>query len=170
MTTLSMKPWLAVAAVVFIIDQISKQMAQHWLVLGETVPVFPSLNLHLIYNTGAAFSLLSEAGGWQRWFLIVASIAICIVLIGWLKRLEQGERMEGFAIALILGGALGNLLDRLIYGHVIDFLDTYYEHYHWPVFNIADICVSVGVLSIVLLVLKEDDAKPQGKKTNQHKK
>ena len=112
----------------------------------------PSFNLTLLYNPGAAFSLLSEAGGWQRWFFIIVTIIVCAILWPILKKLkpeEPGAFMSAMGIALIMGGALGNLVDRLFRGAVVDFLDFYYRTYHWPTFNIADISITVGALMII---------------------
>ena len=109
----------------------------------------PSLNLTLVYNTGAAFSLLADAGGWQRWFLIGIALAVCALLWSWLVKLDPAERVSAAGISLVLGGAAANAMDRLVRGHVVDFLDVYYRGYHWPTFNVADACITVGALLIV---------------------
>ena len=119
---------------------------------GRPYPIMPSFNLTLLYNPGAAFSLLSEAGGWQRWFFIIVTIIVCAVLWSILKKLkpeEPGAFMSAMGIALIMGGALGNLVDRFFRGAVVDFLDFYYRAYHWPTFNIADMSITVGALMII---------------------
>ncbi|HBK83585.1 MAG TPA: signal peptidase II, partial [Flavobacterium sp.] len=106
--------------------------------LYQSIPVMPFFNLTYVHNTGAAFSFLSQAGGWQRWFFALLAIVVSGVLVVWMTRLKNHENLLAAALALILGGAIGNLIDRLAYGYVIDFLDVYYEAKHWPAFNIAD--------------------------------
>ena len=149
--------WLGVALVILLLDQISKGFAESWLLQGQPYPVMPSFNLTLWYNTGAAFSLLSEAGGWQRWFFIVVTVVVCGILWSLLKKLKPGEPgvvASATGIVMIMGGALGNLVDRLFRGAVVDFLDVYYRSYHWPTFNIADIGITVGVLMIIIVTLR----------------
>lgn len=140
--------WLSLA--IIIADQISKTFMVNWLDLYERVPVLSFFNLTLAYNTGAAFSFLAEAGGWQRWFFVLLAIMISAGLIIWMKRLVHNAKREAIALALIIGGAIGNVIDRLIYGYVIDFLDFYYGSYHWPAFNIADSAIFVGAVLLVL--------------------
>ena len=146
--------WLWLAAGVFVLDQFSKYLAVNGLVLHEMVPLLPSLNLMLAYNTGAAFSFLSSASGWQRWFFVILALTVSIVLMLWLRRLGSGQRLQAIALALILGGALGNVWDRLAYGYVIDFIDVYYHNWHWPVFNIADSAISVGAVLLIIDTIK----------------
>ena len=142
--------WLWVSAVVLLLDQTSKLLADTMLALYQSVDVIPSLAIRLAYNSGAAFSFLSDASGWQRWFFIVLSIVVVGILIVWLRRLPSGQTMTALALALILGGAAGNLVDRLLYGHVIDFIDVYYGSWHWPTFNIADSAISAGAFLLLL--------------------
>jgi len=142
--------WLWLALVVVIVDQLSKQLVVNKLMLHETLPLLPSLNLLRAENTGAAFSFLSGASGWQRWFFIVLAVAVSGFLIAWLKRLTTGQRLQAVALALILGGALGNLCDRVLHGFVIDFIDVYYQVWHFPVFNIADSAITVGAVLLIL--------------------
>jgi signal peptidase II len=118
--------------------------------LYESIALFPGFNLTYVHNTGAAFSFLSEAGGWQRWFFAAMALIISVVLTIWLSRLKKHETLLAVALALVLGGAIGNLIDRLAYGYVIDFLDVYYQTRHWPAFNIADSAISVGVFLMLL--------------------
>lgn len=148
-----MRKWLIIAATIFGVDQLSKFAAEDWLTPYTPVPITSWFNLNLVYNTGAAFSLLSEAGGWQRWFFVTITLIICVILINWLRQLQDSEVHLGIGITMILGGALGNLYDRLIYGHVVDFLDLYYASYHWPTFNIADASVTGGALLIIAITL-----------------
>ena len=129
---------------VLLLDQISKLLADARLVFHEPVVLLPFFNLRLAYNTGAAFSFLGNAGGWQRWFFARNSVLVVSVLVVWMRRLKPEQWPLSLAFALIIGGAIGNLVDRLLYGHVIDFLDVYYGTWHWPTFNIADSAITLG--------------------------
>lgn len=139
-----MLKWLWLTALIFILDVLTKLWASNALSLYESIPIAPFFNITLAHNTGAAFSFLADAGGWQRWFFTVIAIVVSIVIVVWLKRLPVDERLQAVALASVLGGALGNVLDRLMYGYVVDFLDFYYQDYHWPAFNVADIAIVVG--------------------------
>ena len=136
--------WFWLSAVVLLLDQGSKLLADARLVFHEPVTVLPFFNLRLAYNTGAAFSFLGNAGGWQRWFFASISVLVIGVLVVWMRRLKPEQWPLSLAFALIIGGALGNLIDRLVYGHVIDFIDVYYKTWHWPTFNIADSAIFLG--------------------------
>lgn len=144
--------WLWLTALVIVLDQASK----YWVVarfdLYERLEVLPLFNLTLAYNSGAAFSFLASAGGWQRWFFALVAVLAAGLIFGWLRKLRH-ERMQGAALALILGGALGNLYDRVVLGHVVDFLDFYWGDYHFPAFNIADTAITIGALLIILDML-----------------
>ncbi len=142
--------WLWLTLLVIILDQVSKAMAVQWLTLYQALPVLPGFNLTLVHNTGAAFSFLSEAGGWQRYFFIALTLVISLVLLIWLTRLPAGKSMLAGALALILGGAVGNLWDRLHYGYVVDFIEVYYNQWSWPVFNIADSAITLGAALLIL--------------------
>jgi signal peptidase II len=144
-----MLKWLWLSFVVLVLDQITKYFADQMLQYHQSVPLIPMFNLTLSYNTGAAFSFLSEAGGWQRWFFTVLALVISVALVVWIKSLSQKERWNAIALSLILGGAIGNVIDRIIFGHVIDFLDVYYQQWHWPIFNIADSAISIGVAILI---------------------
>ena len=147
-----MKPmfkWLSISAIIVVLDQISKQLIEQSFQLYERLAVMPFFNLTLAYNEGAAFSFLSDAGGWQRWFFLALTIVISIVLFFWLKKTES--KLEALAICMVLGGAIGNFIDRLLFGHVIDFLDVYYETHHWPAFNVADMAISGGVMLLIIV-------------------
>jgi signal peptidase II len=135
--------WLALSAVVVVLDQLSKQWVSKSLVFGEMIPVMPSFNLVLAHNAGAAFSFLAGAGGWQRGFFIVIAAVAAVVIVHLLRK-HHGERLFSLALALILGGAIGNLIDRILLGHVVDFLDFYVQGYHWPAFNVADMAITGG--------------------------
>lgn len=151
-----MLKWLWLSGLVFVLDQASKWFMVSWLSLYETVAVVPFFNLTMAHNSGAAFSFLANAGGWQRWFFTVIAIAVSIVLVVWLKRLTAQARLEAIAISLMLGGAVGNLVDRLMYGYVIDFLDfyNYFGSYHFPAFNIADSALCIGVTLLIIDTFK----------------
>ena len=138
------------SAVVLLLDQGSKLLADARLVFHEPVGLLPFFNLRLAYNTGAAFSFLGNAGGWQRWFFAGISVLVISVLVVWMRRLKPEQWQLSAAFALIIGGALGNLIDRLVYGHVIDFIDVYYKTWHWPTFNIADSAITVGAGLLLL--------------------
>ena len=142
--------WLWLSAVVVILDQVTKWIADTRLAFRVPEEVFPGLNMTLVYNRGAAFSFLSEAGGWQRWFFITLSTIISGVLIYWLRSVDRDRIYLASGLALILGGAVGNLIDRSLYGHVIDFIDVYYQHWHWPAFNIADSAIVAGAGLLIL--------------------
>ncbi|HIG78985.1 MAG TPA: lipoprotein signal peptidase [Cycloclasticus sp.] len=145
-----MLKWLWLSLIIFILDQSSKLLVVSYFQLHESMPLLPSLNLTYVHNKGAAFSLLSSAGGWQRGFFIGVAIIATTVLVIWLKRLEVTEKWMAVTISLVLGGAIGNLYDRISYGYVIDFIDVYYQAHHWPVFNIADSAISVGVVMMLM--------------------
>lgn len=147
---IGMLKWLWLSLLALILDQVSKLSITASMQLYESIPLVPFFNLTYVHNTGAAFSFLSEAGGWQRWFFALMAIAISAVLLLWLKRLQPQETLLAVALALVLGGAIGNLVDRLLYGYVIDFLDVYYQQLHWPAFNIADSAITLGVVLMLL--------------------
>ena len=135
---------------VIMLDQVTKFLAETLLTFHQPVPVLPSFNLLLTYNTGAAFSFLAGAGGWQRWFFLGLGSLVSIGLIVWLQRLKPTETRLATALALILGGAIGNLIDRAWLGQVIDFIQLYYQHWYWPAFNLADSAITVGAALLVL--------------------
>lgn len=141
--------WLWITLLIILLDQITKIAADQYLVYQQPVALMPLFNFTLVYNQGAAFSFLSDAGGWQRWFFIVLSITISIVLVLWILKLKPQQKLQTASIALILGGAIGNLIDRSIYGHVIDFIDVYYQTHHFPAFNIADSAITVGAILLI---------------------
>lgn len=140
----SMLPWLGIAFIVILVDQLTKLTITKLFIHGETRPVTSFFNLVLAYNPGAAFSFLSDAGGWQRYFFTAIAL-LAVGYIVYLMRRHPGQRLFCSALALIMGGALGNLIDRLAYGHVIDFLDFHWAGIgHFPAFNIADSAICVG--------------------------
>ena len=145
----SSKWYVLLALGVLIADQMTKWWAQMSLPMAQPIKVTDFLNWFLIYNPGAAFSFLSQAGGWQRWFFTVIGIVAAIVII-WLLQKNTHDRPFCLALSLILGGAIGNVIDRLLYGAVVDFIDVHYDGWHWPAFNIADSAISIGATLIVI--------------------
>lgn len=143
-------PWLWVTAVVISLDRFTKYMAQHYLTPYEPMSVMPTFNLTLAYNKGAAFSFLDRASGWQSWFFGAIAVSVSLAIVYWLTKLNNQQRWMCVALTLILGGALGNLWDRLFLGHVIDFLDFYVSTLHWPDFNVADSAICVGAFMIFI--------------------
>lgn len=142
--------WYALALSVFLIDQISKLLVNKYFNLYEPLAIIPGLNLTLAYNTGAAFSFLDQANGWQQWLFGSIAAGVSLYFALWLWRLPAGQYRLAAGLSLILGGALGNLIDRMVYGYVIDFIQVYVSHYHWPIFNIADSAISVGALILII--------------------
>ena len=155
--------WLIVSAVVIVLDQVSKLLALAELQPYEPVAVVDGfLNWMLAFNPGAAFSFLADSGGWQRWFFTVLAIVVSVVLVVWLSRTARSHWREAVPLSLILGGAIGNVIDRVRLGHVVDFIDIYVGEYHWPAFNIADLAICVGAVALVAFSLfagKADSAR-----------
>ena len=154
-----MRKWMILISAVILFDQISKLAAVMNLTLQVPLVVMPYVNLTLIYNDGASFGLLSGAGGWQRWLFIAAAFIVSAYLYVWLKKIHAEDQWTAVGLALIIGGAVGNVIDRLIYGHVIDFIDIYYQVYHWPVFNAADSAIVIGAMILIIAIARE--RKPQ---------
>lgn len=150
MTRLPLPAWSLIAAVTIALDQVSKWAAQAWLTYHEPVALLPVFNLTLSYNTGAAFSFLGSAGGWQRWLFTGFALAVSVFLVVWLRRIPAAERWQIAGLALILGGAVGNAIDRLAYGHVVDFIHVHWGDWHYPIFNIADSAITVGVVLVLV--------------------
>lgn len=150
--------WLWLSVLILGLDQLIKWWVIQEFTLYEQLPVLPFFSLTLAYNTGAAFSFLSSASGWQRWFLSGVAILVSIMLVGWLRQLRPGENWQACSLALILGGALGNLIDRLLYGHVTDFLLFYYKNWFFPAFNLADMAITVGAAILILDMFRSKPA------------
>jgi signal peptidase II len=142
--------WLWLSGLVIVVDQLTKWLAEYYLLYAQPLPVLPFFNLTLLYNTGAAFSFLADAGGWQRWFFLILALVISIALVIWLSRLNKEDTRLAIALALVLGGALGNVIDRMVHGHVIDFIQLYYERWFWPAFNIADSAITIGAVLLII--------------------
>ncbi len=149
-TTSPQLRWLLLSLVVIILDQTTKQIAEAQLTPHQTVNLFPYFDWYLTYNTGAAFSFLADAGGWQRWLFTGIAIAISTLIIQWIRKLPADETLTAISLCLILGGAIGNLIDRVYLGHVIDYIQVWLGSYPWPAFNIADAAISVGALILIL--------------------
>ncbi|MGB8432986.1 MAG: signal peptidase II [Burkholderiales bacterium] len=141
--------WVAIALAVAVLDQAVKVLVQSQLVPGEVVPVTGYFNLVLVFNTGAAFSFLAGASGWQREFFITITVAAAVVIVVLLWR-HASERLFSTGLTLIMGGAIGNLYDRLTLGKVVDFLDFHALGWHWPAFNVADSAITVGAALLIL--------------------
>ena len=139
---------LAIATIILLLDQLSKWSALSNLQLGVPEPVLPFMNWLLLLNPGAAFSFLAQGSGWQRWFFTIVGLVACVYIV-WLLRKSQNDKLLCVALSLILGGALGNVLDRIMYGAVVDFIDLHYANWHWPAFNIADSAICIGAALII---------------------
>lgn len=142
--------WSWIAVVVIVLDQITKYLATEHLVYHRPVNILPFFNFTLAHNKGAAFSFLNDASGWQRWFFTVIALGVSVFIVVWLKKLGERERWLAIALSLVLGGALGNVWDRIFLGYVIDFLDVFYGSWHWPAFNIADSAISIGATMLII--------------------
>jgi signal peptidase II len=142
--------YLIISAVIIVLDQCSKA----WILVHfqeyQVQVIWPVFNLTLVYNTGAAFSFLADAGGWQHYFFVTLATGVSLALIIWLKRLAVSERWVAWALALVIGGALGNLIDRLLHGKVVDFLQWHWQSYYWPTFNVADMAITAGVILLLI--------------------
>ncbi|MBU3545280.1 lipoprotein signal peptidase [Polynucleobacter sp. MWH-Mekk-B1] len=149
---------LAIATLVLLLDQLSKWSALSNLKLGIPEEVLPFMNWLLLFNPGAAFSFLAQSSGWQRWFFTILGLAASLYIL-WLLRKNQSDKMLSWALSLILGGALGNVLDRIMYGAVVDFIDLHYGNWHWPAFNIADSAICIGATLIVFSELRKSFGK-----------
>ena len=151
-----LKKWLWLSVLVIALDQATKFLAETFLAMHEPVPVLPSYNLMLTYNTGAAFSFLAGAGGWQRWFFMGIGVAAATFII-WMLRTHPHQKLFSFAMASLLGGAIGNVIDRVWHGYVVDFLDFHWNFLsplfhqgHFPAFNIADTAITIGAICLIL--------------------
>jgi signal peptidase II len=145
--------WFALAATVLLLDQLTKLWVMTEFTLGDSRYITGFFNLVRAHNEGAAFSFLSDAGGWQRWFFTALSSVISLVIVVWLARLPRQKINEAIALSLILGGALGNLYDRVTLGYVVDFLDFHWAGWHFAAFNVADMGISIGAALIIIEAL-----------------
>ncbi|MFT5503634.1 MAG: signal peptidase II [Gammaproteobacteria bacterium] len=154
--------FLWISALIIILDQISKQIALDQLPMHRPVSVIPGLDWYLTFNPGAAFSFLADAGGWQRWFFTITTIIISTVILVWISRLQKNETISAISLCLIFGGAIGNLIDRVNYGYVIDFVQVWLGSYPWPAFNIADAAISIGAVVLLLTSFRQEQKDQDG--------
>ncbi|WP_404340668.1 signal peptidase II [Pseudoalteromonas mariniglutinosa] len=153
--------WLWLSLLLLIVDFATKTLVVETMSLRESIDILPFFNITYVHNYGAAFSFLSDAGGWQRWFLSIIAITISLLLTWWLKRLPATNKVLCLAYSLVLAGAIGNLYDRIAYGYVIDFLHVYYENWHFPAFNIADSAICIGAALLLFDAFTGETPKEQ---------
>lgn len=157
--------WLWLAIVMLIVDQVTKQTVVALMDYRESIAVFPFFNFTYVHNPGAAFSFLADQDGWQRWFFTIIASVVSVLLIYWMAKTPKQDKLIAIAFALILSGAVGNLIDRLMFGYVIDFLDFYVGNKHWPAFNIADSAIFIGAGLMIIDALK-GEKKQESKQTD----
>ena len=146
----SVTPWLALAVAVFLLDQLTKVLILGYYQLGDSTYITSFFNVVRAHNTGAAFSFLAAASGWQRWFFTIVGVAAAVFIV-WLLRRHSGQKLFSFALACILGGAIGNVFDRLVHGYVVDFIQLHWKAtYYFPAFNIADSAITIGAACLIL--------------------
>jgi len=155
-------PWLWLSVVVIVLDQASKYLVSSHLAIDDSIRLLPVFNLTLYHNTGAAWSFLAGASGWQRWFFILLALAVSVAIILWLRYLPRIQhRWRAPALALVLGGALGNVIDRVWHGYVIDFIQLHYQGWYYPAFNLADSAITIGAVMLILEgLLSRPDHRP----------
>jgi len=162
-----MKHWLWLSLAIVLLDQVTKWSVLASLSPYQVVELAPNLNLTLMFNTGAAFSLLADAGGWQRWIFAFFALLVTGVLVTWLLRLHRGEGLLAAALAMVVGGAVGNLIDRVLLGHVVDFVQVYLPFLPWrvfnpwPAFNVADSAISIGVALLLIATFRGGGAEAE---------
>lgn len=144
-----MLPWLGLALILLIADQFTKVLILGYYRLGDATTITSFFNIVRVHNTGAAFSFLASAGGWQRWFFTTIGVAAALFIV-WMLKSHPGQKLFSFALACILGGAVGNVIDRTMHGYVVDFLDFHYAGWHFPAFNIADAGITIGAVCLIL--------------------
>ncbi len=144
-----MLQWLGLATIILIADQFTKVLIVGYYQLGDSTHVTNFFNVVRAHNSGAAFSFLAGASGWQRWFFSVLGLVAAVVIV-WLLRSHSGQKLFAFALSCILGGAIGNVIDRLLYGYVVDFLDFHWRNWHFPAFNVADSAITIGAACLIL--------------------
>lgn len=151
-------PWLLLSVLILVVDRVTKDIFEGSLSMYQRIEVIPGyFDWTLAYNTGAAFSFLADADGWQRWFFAAIAIAVSVVLVVWLKRLKRHETLLAVALAMVLGGALGNLYDRVVLGHVVDFILVHWQsRWFFPAFNLADTFITIGAILLALDMFKSD--------------
>jgi signal peptidase II len=147
--------WLWLSFLVVIVDQATKALVVSTIKLRDPIELLPILDLVYLENTGAAFSILAQAGGWQRWFFIGLALVISVVLMLWLRRIRSEQALLALGLSLILGGALGNVIDRVMHGYVVDFIYFHWGPHYFPAFNIADTAISIGAGCLLLDAFRE---------------
>ena len=147
--------WLWLSLVVIVLDQSTKFLVTRFFELYERVEVLPVLDFTLLHNTGAAFSLLAGASGWQRWFFIALACVVSVLLVAWIWRTPRGDKLLPLALSLILGGAVGNVIDRVVHGYVVDFIHAHWGAAYFPAFNIADSAITIGAVLLILDAFRE---------------
>lgn len=145
--------WFLVSFVIVIMDQLSKYYISHHYFMYDSIPIFSLLNITLAHNTGAAFSFLSQAGQWHEWFFTGFTCIMSLALVFWMLSLKATEKMHLGALSFILGGAVGNLVDRFRLGYVIDFIDVHYQNHHFAIFNLADAAITIGTIALAYLLM-----------------
>ncbi len=145
----SMLPWLGLALILLIADQFTKVLILGYYQLGDSTTITSFFNIVRVHNLGAAFSFLASAGGWQRWFFTALGVGAALFIV-WMLKSHPGQKLFSFALACILGGAVGNVIDRVLYGYVVDFLDFHWRGMHFPAFNIADSAITIGAAALIL--------------------
>lgn len=153
--------WYLLALIVVVLDLASKHLASANLTYGDPVVFTSFFNFTLLHNPGAAFSFLSDAGGWQRWFFTVIAAVVSVVLVVWIAR-SANKFLEAFGLTMILGGAVGNLYDRVQHGYVVDFIVVHYQHYYFPAFNLADSAITLGAILLIADVFVNREAPKHG--------
>jgi signal peptidase II len=145
--------WLILSVSIIVLDQLSKWYIVQHLKLAEPVHVLPVFDLTLLHNTGAAFSFLANESGWQRWFFTALALGVSALIVSWLFRLPRAQRWTGAALGLVVGGALGNVIDRMRLGYVIDFIHVHWQDWYFPAFNVADSAISIGAVMLAVEIL-----------------
>ena len=148
-TGVSLLAWLGWAMLLLVADQFTKVLILGYYQLGDSTPVTSFFNIVRVHNSGAAFSFLANAGGWQRWFFTAIGVGAALLIV-WMLKNHAGQKLFAFSLASILGGAVGNVIDRVMYGYVVDFLDFYWRGWHFPAFNVADSAITVGAACLIL--------------------
>ena len=148
--------WIFITILVFALDRVTKILVMNYLPLEEPINILPMFNLFLTFNTGAAFSFLEQADGWQEWLFKAIAVGVSVSLIIWQFKITTKHLWLKTALALIIGGTLGNLYDRVIFHKVIDFLDFYFRQWHYPVFNIADSAICVGAIMLIIDIMRKE--------------
>jgi signal peptidase II len=149
--------WLSL--LVLVVDQYTKALVLKNIELYQAIQISPFFNLTHVYNYGAAFSFLHDAGGWQRWFFTIVALAVSALVLWWLKQITKEQIILPLAFSLIIGGAIGNAYDRLVYGYVVDFLVLYYQDWYWPAFNVADTAICIGAVLMIVDMFKNKEEK-----------